>query len=422
MGLSTTFTTVGTAATGSTASSSVTSGPFNPTAIGDVIVVWTANSASAATVSSITHSGVAAFVKITSENVNGSLEMWYGQITATGSSTLSITWGTSGSLVYAAQQFHSSTAGGWSADTVFDGSTGTTGATGNYASATPAQPNVLYLGGYEDARGTSSNTLSGSSTGFTYLSPVQLGTSTGVSLLPVYSLSPGTGPSSPNWSSGGYPWGTVAGFLTISPYSLVTGNSNNSSSSSTTLSIAGVALSGIGDVVVVAVANASNASVSSISHPAVTTWKGYGGPLNTYEVELWYGIITTNTSGTFAVTYTTSCVNRAFSFSQFHSTKSGTWQVNTPTNTSLGSGNSTVASITPPESYPLYLGAVGAVVSGSTTGYYYRTSGYVSLISNTSPPPGTALAPSFTAGGNYSTVALSLYNASTSGFMNFMGG
>lgn len=168
-----TITAVGSfAAAGSTTQSTLA---VSPTAIGDIFCLATTVNISSKSVTGCTGGGVTTWNSVlgpyssTTNNVN--LRLWYGVITATGASTITITFsaalGTDGGELVA-QQFHSSLpGGGWAVDTsnTLENSASTTV---TFPSLTPVTSGEIYYG-YAFNVG---NSVVGSTSGYTYLATI----------------------------------------------------------------------------------------------------------------------------------------------------------------------------------------------------------------------------------------------------------
>ncbi len=129
----------------------------SPTAIGDVAILSLLYQTGTA---APTGGGVTTWTKLTptASSAGPFSEIWWGVITATGSSTVS-SGGTNSQLSY--QQFHSSVAGTWAADGAGAAASGTA-SSGTWPSLTPGS-NELYVGA-----GNFYAAPSGSTAGFTY--------------------------------------------------------------------------------------------------------------------------------------------------------------------------------------------------------------------------------------------------------------
>ena len=193
-------------AVGSPVTQQKSSGSFSvtvtPTAIGDVMVVLTGGQAPSGQVSGMAPSGggVTTWNLVTLYAGGGVFTgIWWGVVTATGSSTLTVAATFSGADAgLVVQQFHSSTLGAWSADTYGQSVLTGAAASGNMESLTPTNSAELYFGVMSQA-GSTLTSLSGSSSGFTYVSPPAYAYTT---MLTAYYLNAANPTAySPNWSS-----------------------------------------------------------------------------------------------------------------------------------------------------------------------------------------------------------------------------
>lgn len=232
-----------------TSSTSPISLTVAPTNLGDLMTVFViVKNCSLNTVTAMSGGGVAAWSKITAGNC---LEMWRGQVTSTGSSTLSTTvGGPSGTFEVAAQEWTTgSSTGSWVVDTSGTLNNTSNSTTVTYPSLTPQSTKDLYAG---YAFGTSAMSA-GSTSGFTYfaggLSPaVSYGTYN-------TSVSAAVQPTATQTSSGTS--ATIAALIAAYSSSSVIANSTNTQEANfniqaaTSGSVAGVLqayITGTGDV------------------------------------------------------------------------------------------------------------------------------------------------------------------------------
>ena len=197
----------------------------SPTAIGDVLVAfigdcgyhnvrYPANSTNDYPVSTVSGGGVTTWNKLAAQGVGTQYgtdsEIWWGVITATGASTLTINYaGTSSYQQLFVQQFNSSTTGTWTAaasplqTTIAETGTSFTG----LAASVSGQ---LYLACQSNLSINETITLSGGTAG-EYPG--------GGSVIYAWNLAPGTTSQSPSWPSGTgqstYTDAQVAGFLYV---------------------------------------------------------------------------------------------------------------------------------------------------------------------------------------------------------------
>ena len=180
--------------------------------LGNVLVVYAGGSSTgtAPAVSSISYAGVTTWHTLVASGGANDSEIWWGVVTATGTSTMTINF--TGSLIVNllafADTYHSSTGGTWRADSSTATGTFTASAGGNFPAVTPSVSLPLYLGCQEI---TSVGLPAGSTSGFIYNNT----SGTTDALQWVYNLAPGSGSASPNWTDSIAGNGSlVAGFLT----------------------------------------------------------------------------------------------------------------------------------------------------------------------------------------------------------------
>jgi hypothetical protein len=200
----------------------------SPTAIGDVLVLFVgsvgyhnvshpANSTTDQPVSSVSGGGVTTWNRLVAKGVGSNYgadsEIWWGVISAIGSSTITVNWaGNSSYHILVAQQFHSTGSGTWSSGT--ETLVTTVAETGtSFTGLSAATTGQLYLAAQANAQINETISLSGGTAG-----EYPGGTAFG-NVIFAYNLSPGTASQSPSWPSGTggsyYTDGQVAGFLYI---------------------------------------------------------------------------------------------------------------------------------------------------------------------------------------------------------------
>lgn len=189
------------ATVGSPVISSTLSTTVSPTAIGDVLVVSGGCSASLGGnfFTGISGGGVTTWNTAIGQvlSPNGDSEIFWGVVTATGSSTLIVTTSNgAGGLTLCIQQFNGPSS--WSADgTNVD--TGTS-ASGNYPSLTPSTSGELYVGCLYIPSNTFNSDPTGSTSGFTYVDFSTAGGGIFQNMgLFTYKVST-SGAASPNWT------------------------------------------------------------------------------------------------------------------------------------------------------------------------------------------------------------------------------
>ena len=198
----------------------------SPTAIGDVLVLFAgdcgyhntlhpAYSTNDTPVSGVSGGGVTTWNKLVGNGVGTNdgtdSEIWWGVITATGAQTISVNWSAPNSYqALVAQQFHSSTAGTWTAGSVTLSTTVAETLT-SFTAITAPLAGQLYLGAQANLSINETITLTGGMAG------EYPGGGTSGSVIYAYNLSPGTSAQTPSWPSGSgeptYTDAQVAGFL-----------------------------------------------------------------------------------------------------------------------------------------------------------------------------------------------------------------
>ena len=148
--------------------------PVSPTALGDILVAFLAVDCAGGSnyITGVSGGGVATWNDATPSVTTGQnyTRIWWGEITTTGSSSITVTldaYTYVSYVAYAAQQFTSSVPGTWTADSVYgvaDDFTTLGPSTGNYPSVIPTGSHELYVGAGIFLLGTDA----GATTGFTY--------------------------------------------------------------------------------------------------------------------------------------------------------------------------------------------------------------------------------------------------------------
>ena len=167
-----TITAVGSTVTGFSHLSNTFTMSTSPTAIGDVVVVGAEsyNGVYFQTLAPPTGGGVTTWNLMATDVAPGIgliVYLYWGIVTSTGPSTLTITMTGNPNYCFANyQQFHSSVSGNWIQDGAGGNNDGTA-SSGNYPSQSPANPDELYVGGAW--LGLGSGTIGGSDAGYAYL-------------------------------------------------------------------------------------------------------------------------------------------------------------------------------------------------------------------------------------------------------------
>ena len=153
---------------------SATTLSVSPTATGDVLVFFAQNVSDVSTASAVNGGGVTNWNKAAYSNASGAgdAEIWWGVITATGSSTITVTFPGGSNHNLGALQFTAGAGYYWYQDGPGGGTTGTAKATsGNYPSLTPSGSGELYVGTALLAGGGPG----GATSGYTYTDPLSFG-------------------------------------------------------------------------------------------------------------------------------------------------------------------------------------------------------------------------------------------------------
>ena len=366
----------------------ITTLSVSPHTVGNVLVVGVMGQLSSNTgdVTGMSGGGVTTWHKIQEYYgaTGNDVDLWYGTVTTTGSSTITFTWsGTlTGNVVeYNAQEFSaglgSSTA--WAVDTsgTHDSPSSTTV---TFPSLTPSGSSELYVG-----FAVPNNTgAAGSTSGFTYEVSVDANvlaydTSVSGAVTPTATQSPADVS------------GSAAVLLTASGTS---GASGGISAVGTLLSHHGTAITTlsvsphtVGNVLVVGVMGqlvSNTGDVTGVSGGGVTTWhkiqQYYGATGN--DVDLWYGTVTATGSSTITFTWSGTLTGNVVEYNAQEFTaglgSSTAWAVDTSgTHDSPSSTTVTFPSLTPSGSSELYVGFAvpnNTGAAGSTSGFTYEVS------------------------------------------------
>ena len=170
----------------------------SPTTIGDVLVLGVTCSSATVNLSAVSGGGVASWSRLAQYVASnpGDAELWFGAVTTTGASTITITTTASGTISLIAGQFTLSTPAVWTVDTTATGGGGPV-TSGWYPQVTPAAYSELYLGLLLTSGGTP-----GLATGQPrYVSQVWASHS-----LFAYLLSTTLATVGPQWNPGGTPY------------------------------------------------------------------------------------------------------------------------------------------------------------------------------------------------------------------------
>lgn len=138
-----------------------------PQAVGNVLVLAALiNAFGAGSVASISGGGVTTWTRMAQSNVGtleGDTELWYGVVTSTGPSTLTLTSAHTNVATLGCQEFTIGTPATWAVDVTATSTATTQAASGNYPSVTPTGVLELYVGAALMGGGA----VGGSGAGFT---------------------------------------------------------------------------------------------------------------------------------------------------------------------------------------------------------------------------------------------------------------
>ncbi len=362
----------------------------DPQNAGDLMAIAIQIPTTTRTVSSISGGGVTTWTKATgfSGSVGSDEEIWYGKVSSTGSSTITVTW--SGSVSseapeYSAQEFSSGFGSGttWAVD-----KTGTlnnaSSSTLTYPSLSPTGAGELYFG-YVGLPNTPS---AGATSGFTYAETAQANQvtyNTDISSPSAFQPTASQSPAGISSSLAAVFTASASGGGGAGTISAVGSLAKNSGSGTTTLS---VTPQHVGDAFVLStmVVN-SGVTVSSVSGGGAT-WSKLTNMSSTsggIEEELWLGTITTTGSSTITVTYSSSVSGDSSELNaqEFESSTgtSTTWAKDVAGTSNNTTSSTTVAfpSLTPTGTAELYAGFANVANtggSGSNSGFTYDLSEY----------------------------------------------
>jgi RHS repeat-associated protein len=379
----------------------------DPQHAGDLMAIAIQIPTTTRTVSSISGGGVTTWTKATgfSGSVGSDEEIWYGKVSSTGSSTITVTWSgsvSSEATEYSAQEFSSGFGSGttWAVDktgTLNNASSNTL----TYPSLSPTGAGELYFG-YVGVPNTPS---AGSTSGFTYDATAQgnqVTYSIDVSSPSAYQPTASQSPAGISSSLGTVFTASGSGGGGAGTISAVGSLAEASGNGTTTLS---VDPQHVGDAFVLStMAVSTGVSVSSVSGGGAT-WSKLTSAVdssNGAEEELWLGTITTTGTSTITVTYSSGISGTASSLdAQEFSSSTGSstsWTKDVAGTSADTTSSTTVAfpSLTPTGSAELYAGyanVANSASAGSTSGFTYDLDGYSNpFIFN--PSVSSAVAPS----------------------------
>ena len=369
----------------------ITTLSVSPQTVGDVLAVGIMGQTAAGTgdVTSVTGGGVAAWHKVQQYygTTGNDVEIWYGAVTTTGSSTITFTWSgtiTGKGLEYNAQEFTAGLGSStqWSVDTsgTHDSSSSTTV---TYPSLTPGGSHEMYFG-FAVVFNTGSG---GSTSGFTYavtadVNVVAYDTNVSGAVTPTAAQSPAGTASS------------AAVLLTASRgSSALSAVGSLASAHGSALSTLSVSPQNAGDILAIGIMGQSSSTtgdVTGLSGGGVTTWhkvqQYYGATGN--DTEVWYGVITTTGSSTITFSWSGTLTGHAVEYASQEFTAgfgdATVWGVDTSgTHDSASSTTVTFPSLTPGGSGELYFGysvVDNTASAGSTSGFSYAVTADANVI------------------------------------------
>ena len=365
-------------------------------------------------VSSVSGGGVSTWSKAIAypgSATSSDIEIWWGKVTSTGSSTITVTW-TGSNPSYRELDAHEFSAGSgatWSVDKTGDASN-STATSYNMASLTPSGSGELYYGLAVVGGDTAT---AGSTSGVTYdvddngnllaydtnvsaaLSPAGsqtggTGVDSAAALITASSGSCGTTTTTAGTTTTTHATTTTTAATTTTTFGTTTTTGCSSSSitavgslaqrfGSNTLSVSPV---NTGDIEALAIQGQPESSpvVSSVSGGGVSTWSkaiAYPGSATSSDIEIWWGKVTSTGSSTITVTWTGSNPSyRELDAHEFSAGSGATWSVDKTGDASNSTATSyNMASLTPSGSGELYYGlaVVGGdtATAGSTSGVTY---------------------------------------------------
>ncbi len=392
------------------ASGSATTLSVSPKGVGDLMTLVV--SVTGGPVSSVSGGGVTTWskdiAKVGNQEGNDN-EIWWGVVSATGASTVTVAFGGSHSDDELMAQEYSAGAGAtWSAGA--NGSTSSTTSTVTFPSLTPSGSGELYLG-FAQVDGSGE---AGSTPGFSYTitsaegsvlcwdtnvssatSPTATQTGSGsdsVGALLVASgggggttttTAPTTTTSSSTTTTAATTTTTHATTTTTAPTTTTTtagggtissvGSLAYASGSATTLS---VSPKGVGDLMTLVV-SVTGGPVSSVSGGGVTTWSKDIAKVGNQEGndnEIWWGVVSATGASTVTVAFGGSHSDDELMAQEYSAGAGATWSAGANGSTSSTTSTVTFPSLTPSGSGELYLGFAqvdGSGEAGSTPGFSY---------------------------------------------------
>ena len=416
---------------------SISSPSGYPKTDGDLLVLGVGQQHSGtATVTGVSGGGVTTWTEATSHPAGADgppVSLWYGVVTSTGSSTISVSWSsTPGGWVDLSVDEYAASSGSWSLGNGDSTQTDSSASVAFPALETPASGSSLYAGyGYVCQTGTggSSSGFSFDVTAFSDIAAYDTSLANSTVYAPVGSESPAgcsitvgaiftAGEASPPSSTHVQHWddnGTnLASISSPSSYPQTDGD---------------LLVLGVGQV------HAGTATVTAVSGGGVTTWTeatshpaGADGP----PVSLWYGVVTSTGSSTISVSWSSTPGGGVDLSVDEYAASGGSWTLGNTDSTQTSSSASVAfpALETPASGSSLYTG-YGYIcqtgTGGSTSGYTFTVTAASNLAAyNTSLAQSTVYTPAgsespagcsvtvgaiFTAGETGNATTVYVYNA-----------
>jgi RHS repeat-associated protein len=432
---------------------SATTLSVSPKAVGDLMTLVV--SVVGGPVSSVSGGGVTTWykdiAKVGNQEGNDN-EIWWGVVSTTGASTITVAFtGSHSADELMAQEYSAGSGATWS--TGANGSTSSTTSTVTFPSLTPSGAGELYLG-FAQVDGTGE---AGTTSGFNYTitsaegsvlcwdtnvsattSPTATQTGTGSdSVGALFAASGGGGgtttttapttttTTAPTTTTSSSTTTTGATTTTTGATTTTTGATTTTTAPTTTTTAAGggtistvgtlayahgsattlsVSPQAVGDLMVFVV-NVDGGPVSSVSGGGVTTWNKDIAKVGTEEGndnEIWWGVVSASGASTITVSFTGSHSDDELMAQEYSAGAGATWSTGANGSTSSTTSTVTFPSLTPTGAGELYLGFAqvdGGGEAGSTPGFSYTiTSAEASVlcwdtnVSTTTSPTATQTA------------------------------
>lgn len=346
----------------------------NPQHVGDALVLGVSININSDSVSSVSGGGATwKFLARQTGSLMGVTELWLGTVTATGSSTITVSYASSIGSTYvalAAQEFTNGTGAStvWSEDTSGTLSNSPT-TTVNLPMLTASASGDLYVG----LAFTQYPVSAGANPGFTY----------DLTYSGLYTFSPnvsGTVAPSATMSSGAY--GSVGVTLSASSSSTISSVGSLQTHLGTGVTTLSVTPQHVGDALLLGAFINGTPSITSISGGGATWQKlTRGFPFTFGSVELWLGTVSATGSSTATVSFSSSVSGMAIGlYAQEFTNGTGastTWREDVGAGLNGSSAAVTFPTVTPSlTSGELYVGfanTASTASAGSTSGFTYDT-------------------------------------------------